>query len=309
MTVLAVIALGGNAMATRGSAASYTNQVEPIRAACRAIAPLTVDHQLVITHGNGPQVGLLALQTAGGDGQPTQPFDALGAATEGTIGYLVERELRNVLPAEHMVSTLITLVTVDQDDPAFGNPTKPIGPVYSEQQAHDLATRHGWAIAPDGSWWRRVVPSPRPQRVLAIDAVRALLGAGSTVICAGGGGVPTTGPSGRLVGVEAVIDKDLASMALATSVHADRLILATDVDGVYEGWSTDAPQLITHAHPESIDPTRFAAGSMAPKVQAAVEFARSGGQAVIGALRDLDGLLHGRSGTCVSLQAEGISYA
>ena len=279
--------------------------------ACAALAPVAVEHELVITHGNGPQIGLLSLQAAAYDEVSTYPFDVLGAQTDGMIGYLIEQELGNLLPADNPLATLLTMIEVDLADPAFADPSKFVGPVYSEEQARQLVTMHGWAVKPDGSQWRRVVPSPRPVRIFEIRPIQWLLSQGCVVICAGGGGIPTAyATDGRtLTGVEAVIDKDYASAVVARDLEADMLVIATDTDAVYTGWETDAARAIATAHPDDIGALEFPAGSMGPKVEAAADFARSTGRdAVIGALSDLRALLGGTAGTRISTGVVGISY-
>lgn len=237
-----VVALGGNALMRRGAPMTVQNQRANIATACDALAPVARDHELVITHGNGPQVGLLALQAAAYDDASSYPFDVLGAQTEGMIGYLIERELGNRLPFEKSLATILTMTEVDPADPAFNDPTKFVGPVYTDEQAHRLAASEGWIVKPDGAHWRRVVPSPLPKRIFEMRQIEALLALGCVVVCAGGGGIPTMYRPGTrtLVGVEAVIDKDRASAVLARDLRADILVVATDVDAVYIDWGTPA---------------------------------------------------------------------
>ena len=306
-----VVALGGNAMLRRGEPMTVANQRRSIAAACTALAPVALEHQLVISHGNGPQVGLLALQASAYDEESASPFDVLGAQTEGMIGYLIEQELGNLLPFDKPLATMLTMCEVDPQDAAFADPSKFVGPVYAEQEAHDLAQRHGWTVKPDGEHWRRVVPSPLPLRVFQLRPVRWLVEQGCVVICAGGGGIPTMYKPGTttLVGVEAVIDKDRASAVLARELEADVLVIATDVDGLYFDWNTPSQRLVDAAHPDHLSRLEFAGGSMGPKVSAAVEFARLTGQeAVIGALTDLTGLLDGTSGTRISTAFDGLTF-
>ncbi|HBM08862.1 carbamate kinase [Pseudomonas sp. Choline-3u-10] len=304
-----VIALGGNALLRRGEPLSADNQRENVRTACSQIARISPGNELVIAHGNGPQVGLLALQGAAYTDVPVYPLDVLGAETEGMIGYIIEQELGNLLPFEVPFATLLTQVEVDAADPAFANPSKPIGPVYSREEAERLASEKGWHIAADGGRFRRVVPSPRPKRIFEIRPIRWLLEKGSVVICAGGGGIPTVyDQNGHLQGVEAVIDKDLCSALLAEQLEADLLVIATDVDGVYLDWGTPQQRRINEAHPDQLELLGFAAGSMGPKVQAACEFARNTGKAaVIGSLADIEAIVQGRAGSRVSLSAHGVS--
>ncbi len=296
-----VVALGGNALLRWGEPPTAAVQRKNVRIAAKSLAPVANAHEVVITHGNGPQVGLLALQAAAyQDGRP-YPLDVLGAETEGMIGYMIEQELGNLLPVERPFATILTMVEVDRDDPAFQNPTKPIGPVYTEGEAHQLATNWGWTVAPDRDGWRRVVPSPLPKRVFEVRPVRWLLEHNVVVICSGGGGIPTAYDDQRkLHGVEAVIDKDRASALLAEEVGADCLILATDVDGVYHDWGTPEERRIVHATPGDFRHQDFPAGSMGPKVEAACTFVENTGRrATIGALEDIAEMLAGEAGTVI----------
>jgi carbamate kinase len=302
-----VVALGGNALLRRGEPLTADNQRANARAACEALAPVAQEHELVISHGNGPQVGLLALQGAAYTEVPTYPLDLLGAQTEGMIGYLIQQELGNVLPFEKHLATLLTQIEVDPDDPAFGDPTKPIGPIYTAEQADALAAEKGWAFKPDGESMRRVVPSPLPKRIFGLETIEVLLRDGAVVICAGGGGIPVmytdeAVPAGRrLVGIEAVIDKDLASALLAADLKADALAIVTDVDGVYTGWGTPDQRKIDRATPAELAASEFAEGSMGPKVRAACQFAeQTGGKAVIGSINDTAAMLRGEAGTTVA---------
>jgi len=294
-----VVALGGNALLRRGQPMTAEIQRENVAIAAKSLAPLAHDYQLVISHGNGPQVGLLSLQSAAYTEVEEYPLDILGAQTEGMIGYMIEQELGNLLPMEEPLATILTMVEVDPEDPAFDNPTKPIGPVYSEKEAKGLAEERGWSVAPDGEHWRRVVASPEPQRIFEMRPIHWLLENGATVICAGGGGIPTVyKPDGTLEGVEVVIDKDRASALLAFELDAGLLILATDTDGVYLDWGTEDARRIERATPEKMELHDFEEGSMGPKVEAACDFVRrSGGRAVIGALSDLEGMVAGTAGT------------
>ena len=294
-----VVALGGNALLRRGQPMTAEIQRENVAIAAKSLAPLAHDYQLVISHGNGPQVGLLSLQSAAYTEVEEYPLDILGAQTEGMIGYMIEQELGNLLPMEEPLATILTMVEVDPEDPAFDNPTKPIGPVYREEEAKALAEERGWSVAPDGEHWRRVVASPEPQRIFEMRPIHWLLENGTTVICAGGGGIPTVyKPDGTLEGVEVVIDKDRASALLAFELDAGLLILATDTDGVYLDWGTEDARRIERATPEEMELHDFEEGSMGPKVEAACDFVRrSGGRAVIGALSDLEGMVAGTAGT------------
>ena len=304
-----VIALGGNALLRRGEPMTAEKQRDNVRIACEQIAKVAPGNELVIAHGNGPQVGLLALQGAAYDAGNPFPLDVLGAETEGMIGYIIEQELGNLLPFEVPFATLLTQVEVDAADPAFKQPSKPIGPVYSREEADRLVREKGWSIAADGDHFRRVVTSPRPKRIFEIRPIRWLLEKGSVVICAGGGGIPTVyRQDGRLEGVEAVIDKDLCSALLAEQLEADLLVIATDVDGAYLDWGTPQHRRIAEAHPDQLENLGFAAGSMGPKVQAACEFVRhTGNVAVIGSLSDIEAIVQGRAGTRVSLTAKSVT--
>jgi carbamate kinase len=261
----------------------------------------------VISHGNGPQVGLLALQGAAYTPVETYPLDLLGAQTEGMIGYLIQQELGNELPFEKHLATLLTQIEVDPADPGFQNPTKPIGPVYSAEDAEELAKEKGWTFKPDGDSMRRVVPSPQPRRIFGLETIEWLLERGCVVICAGGGGIPVMytdepGPAGkRLVGVEAVIDKDLASALLAADLKADVLAIVTDVDAVYTAWGTPEQEAIRRITPQELGASEFAEGSMGPKVKAACTFVeQTGGRAVIGSITETEALIRGEAGTTVA---------
>jgi carbamate kinase len=275
-----VVALGGNALLKRGEPMTAEVQRGNVKVAAQALAPVARQHELVLSHGNGPQVGLLALQGAAYEEVDTYPLDVLGAQTEGMIGYMIEQELGNLLPQEVPFATILTMIEVDPDDPAFEDPTKFVGPVYDQDEAFDLAAEKGWIVKPDGDKWRRVVPSPPPKRMFEIRPVKWLLEKGTIVICAGGGGIPVMyqkGTDRKLVGVEAVIDKDRATALLSKELEADMYIMATDV--------------------EAYD---FAAGSMGPKVEAACDFVRqTGKRAAIGALADIEAIVVGEAGTIV----------
>ncbi|CAN5538595.1 carbamate kinase [soil metagenome] len=309
--MLIVVALGGNALLRRGAALTSAAQLASIQRASAALAPLAEGNQLVITHGNGPQVGLLALQAAAYDETSGYPFDVLDAQTVGMIGYLLERELRNHLPARRDVTTVVTMTRVAADDPAFEEPTKFVGPVYAEEQALELALERGWVVKPDGESWRRVVASPLPVEIVELRPITGLIGSGSVVICAGGGGVPVVRDvsTGNLVGVEAVVDKDHTSSVLALDLGAERLIIVTDVAAIFEGWGTDTPRALATVHPDALEAMDFPDGSMGPKVAAACRFARRrDGVAVIGALDDLPALLTGDAGTVVTTAHPRTTY-
>jgi carbamate kinase len=308
-----VVALGGNALLRRGEPLTAENQRANAHRACEALAPVALEHELVVSHGNGPQVGLLALQGSAYTEVEPYPLDLLGAQTEGMIGYLIQQELGNLLPFEKHLASLLTLIEVDPSDPAFDDPTKPIGPIYPEDEATQLAGEKGWTFKPDGDSFRRVVPSPAPKRIFGIDPVKWVLERDCVVICAGGGGIPVMyvdepTPAGRkLVGVEAVIDKDLASALLAEDLEADVLAIVTDVDAVYADWGTPDQRAIRRATPDALGGRGFAAGSMGPKVRAACQFVeRTGGLAAIGSIDDTPALLRGEAGTVVTREAAGL---
>jgi carbamate kinase len=303
-----LVALGGNALLRRGEPMTAENQRKNVRIATEALAPLCREHQVVISHGNGPQVGLLALQGAAYSEVSPYPLDVLGAQTEGMIGYMIEQELGNILPFEQPFATILSMVEVDPNDPAFEHPTKPIGPVYTREEAERLTAEKGWNMAPDGDKFRRVVASPRPQRIFQIRPVKWLLEKGCIVICAGGGGIPTMYRPGRqLQGAEAVVDKDLASSLLARELEVDLFIMATDADAVYLDWGTPAQRAIRRAAPAALRDCRFPAGSMGPKIQAAIEFTEATGKiAAIGALHDLLAMAEGKAGTIVTNEVEGL---
>lgn len=298
-----VVALGGNALLKRGEPMTAEVQRENVKIAARALAPVAAKHQLVLSHGNGPQVGLLALQSDAYKEVEAYPLDVLGAQTQGMIGYMIEQELGNLLPFEVPFATLLTMVEVDSGDPAFSDPTKFVGPVYEKGVAEQLAAEKGWTIKPDGNMWRRVVPSPKPKRIFEHRPIEWLLERGTIVICAGGGGIPTMYDPEKertLVGVEAVIDKDWCTALLARDIGADLYVMATDVDGVYLDWGTADAKKIDRSTPEELEAYTFAAGSMGPKVSAACAFVReTGKRATIGALADIEAIVAGRAGTIV----------
>ena len=296
-----VVALGGNALLQRGQPADADAQRENVAIAVRALAELAAGHEVVVTHGNGPQVGLLALQgEAYREEVAPYPLDVLGAESEGMIGYLLDQELVNALGGRE-VATLLTQVIVDGDDPAFTHPTKFIGPVYFRSTAEILAAERGWHVAPDGPHWRRVVASPEPVSIVELATIRLLVEAGVLVVCVGGGGIPVVvGRDGRLRGVEAVIDKDRAAALLATGIDADALLLLTDVAAVERDYGTPQAAPIAAATPDELLALGLPAGSMGPKVEAAAWFAQTtGGRAAIGSLADASAVLAGERGTTV----------
>jgi len=311
--MLVVIALGGNALLRRGEAMTAENQRHNVRIAAEALAPVAMEHQLVVGHGNGPQVGLLALQGAAYGKVETYPLDVLGAQTDGMIGYIIEQELGNLLPFERPFATLLTMIEVDPNDPAFKNPTKFIGPVYEKAEADRLAKEKGWAFKQDGDKWRRVVASPEPKRIFELRPIRWLLEHNAIVIATGGGGIPTMYESGdrrKLTGIECVIDKDFATELLARELSADLFVMLTDAEAVCVDWGKPTQKSIRRASPKALGEMQFAAGSMGPKVEAACRFAEATGKkAAIGALADLGKIIAGEAGTTVSVEESGIVYA
>ena len=297
---LAVIALGGNALLPRGEPATAANQQRAAMKAAEILGPVSKATRLVVTHGNGPQVGLLALKEDAYGGEDSYPLDVLDAESEGQIGYVIELALDNVIDHQDTVAVL-TRVLVDADDPAFEDPTKFIGPIYDESRARELAGQRGWTIKADGSHWRRVVASPEPKEIIQLEAIRRLVRGGFLVVCVGGGGVPVVRSATGHEGVEAVIDKDLASALLAEGLDADVLVLATDVDAVYIDWGTSEGRALGRVTPSALREQEFAGGSMGPKVEAVCRFVeRTGKRAAIGRLEDLAGLAEGTAGTQVT---------
>jgi carbamate kinase len=274
-----------------------------VRVAARALAPVSREHELVISHGNGPQVGLLALQAQAYTAVEAYPLDVLGAETEGMIGYMLEQELGNLVPFEVPLATLLTMVEVDPADPAFNDPTKFVGPIYDRAEADRLEQEKGWTFKQDGDKWRRVVPSPLPKRIFELRPIKWLLDKRTIVICAGGGGIPTAYSSDgtrKLEGIEAVIDKDLASELLARELDADLFVMATDVNGVYLDFGTPNQRLLSRVTAAELKEHPFPAGSMGPKVAAAMQFVeQTGKRAAIGALADIEGIVAGDKGTNV----------
>src|SRR5512139_287763 len=308
-----VIALGGNALLKRGEPMTAEAQRANVRIAAATIAPLIGQNQLVITHGNGPQVGLLALQGASYKPEEAYPLDVLGAETEGMIGYMIEQEFGNVLPWEVPFATILTMVEVDRNDPGFKNPTKFVGPVYEKDAADRIAADKGWVFKQDGDKWRRVVPSPVPKRIFEIRPIKWLLEQNTVVICAGGGGIPTMykpGTERELIGVEAVIDKDLCSALLAEELAADVLVMLTDADAVYLDWGKPTQRAIRQTTAAALEGIPFAAGSMGPKVDAARRFVEAtGGVAAIGALADLPRIVASEAGTRITKEGDGMVFA
>jgi len=309
--VRVVAALGGNALLQRGEALTAENQRRNVRAAARALSPVAREHELVISHGNGPQVGLLALQGSAYTEVEPYPLDVLDAETEGMIGYVLQQELGNELPFEKPVVTLLTQIEVDPADPAFEDPTKPIGPVYSAQQADQLRSAKGWAFKADGESMRRVVASPLPQRIFGLEPVRWMLDHGAVVVCSGGGGIPVAYcdevvPAGRrLVGVEAVIDKDLAASLLARGIAADLLLISTAVARVARDFGKPTQRWLDHmtlAEAKRLDAAeQFDRGSMGPKIRAIIAFLEAGGtRGLITSPEHMVAALAGAAGTAIT---------
>jgi carbamate kinase len=302
-----VVALGGNALLRRGEPPEAERQRRNLATAASVLAELAGEHDLIVTHGNGPQVGLLALQSQATVGVRPYPLDVLDAESEGMIGYPLEQELRNRLPGRDC-ATLLTQVIVDRDDPGFACPTKPIGPRYATEDAERLERDLGWRFTADGGFWRRVVASPRPLAFVERNTIELLVDAGVVVVCAGGGGIPVVLEDGQaLRGVEAVVDKDRSAALLAHDLHADALLLLTDAEGVVVNWATPEAKLVRRAHPDAVSELAFDPGSMGPKVEAAANFAASGdGWAAIGAIEDGVAVLRGEAGTKISAQTQGL---
>ena len=302
-----VVAVGGNALLRRGEPAEAALQKRNVEAAARMLAGLAADHQVVLTHGNGPQIGLLALEAEAYDEVEPYPLDVLGAESQGMVGYLLHQAIDNLLP-ERIVAALLTRVVVDAGDPAFTSPAKPIGPVYSQAVAEQLADKRGWSIAADGKWWRRVVPSPEPRSIVDLEAIEVLTDAGALVVCGGGGGIPVVARDGGLEGVEGVIDKDLTSSLLAREIGADMLVMLTDVPAVAENWNQPSMRFIREATPGYLSSLSFAAGSIGPKVDAACRFVEAAGKpAAIGALMEAPQVVAGTAGTLVTPSAETVA--
>lgn len=295
-----VIALGGNALLQRGEILSAENQQRSIQVFAQRVATLAHDYQLVIVHGNGPQVGLLALQNAAYTESPAWPLDILVAESQGMIGAAIAQALtQNV--GDSPVTTLMTRVEVDPQDEAFAAPGKYIGPVYQPEQHAELEQRYGWTMKADGQYIRRVVPSPIPQSILDSEAIQMLMEAGHTVICCGGGGIPVVAQGNGYQGIEAVIDKDLTAAVLANAINADHLLILTDADAVYEHWGTPQARALRHVTTAELAPFAAPDGAMGPKAAAVIQFVKQTGRsAFIGALKDAPQILTGEKGTCVT---------
>ncbi|KJF87806.1 carbamate kinase [Photobacterium phosphoreum] len=292
-----VIALGGNALLRRGEPLEASIQRQNIATAAKTIAEIALQYNVVLVHGNGPQVGLLALQGLEYKKVMPYPLDVLGSETQGMIGYILMQELKNLLP-EQDVSCMLTQMLVDPQDPAFADPTKPIGPVYQEAEARELAEKFQWTVKADGQYFRRVVPSPQPIGIVECDAIETLIKRNHLVICTGGGGIPVKRENNKLIGVEAVIDKDMSAAYLAKQLNADALLILTDADAVYLDWGKATQKAISSTTPRALAQYRFDAGSMGPKIEASCEFINQGGKLVgIGALHDGLEILKGLAGT------------
>ncbi|CAM2882501.1 carbamate kinase [Vibrio ordalii] len=295
-----VVALGGNALLRRGQPLEADVQRRNIEIAVKTISEIAKHYNVVLVHGNGPQVGLLALQGLEYKKVAPYPLDVLGSETQGMIGYMLMQEFKNMLP-ERNISCMLTQMMVDPKDPAFANPTKPIGPVYQEAEARELAEKYHWTVKPDGQYFRRVVPSPQPIGIVEHDAISQLISAGHLVICTGGGGIPVKRENGKLVGVEAVIDKDMSAAFLAKQLNADALLILTDADAVYLDWGKPTQHALRSTTPSELANYQFDAGSMGPKIEASCEFIQQGGKVVgIGALEDGLSILEGTAGTNIT---------
>ncbi|WP_323974293.1 carbamate kinase [Aeromonas hydrophila] len=292
-----VVALGGNALLRRGEPLEADIQRKNIATAAKTIALIAQEYNVVLVHGNGPQVGLLALQNSAYTKVSPYPLDVLGAESQGMIGYMLIQELKNLMPSRN-VTALLTQVQVDPKDPAFANPTKFIGPVYEEAEARTLAEEKHWVVKADGKFFRRVVPSPLPQRIVEGDAIETLIAQGHLIICTGGGGIPVTWDGQSLTGIEAVIDKDMSAAYLAKQIKADALLILTDADAVYLDWGKPTQRPLRITSPDELAGVKFDAGSMGPKVEASCEFVKAtGGMVGIGSLEDGLAILKGEAGT------------
>ncbi|WP_286294939.1 carbamate kinase [Vibrio apostichopi] len=295
-----VVALGGNALLRRGEPLEADVQRRNIETAVKTISEIAKVYNVVLVHGNGPQVGLLALQGLEYKKVNPYPLDVLGSETQGMIGYMLMQEFKNYLP-DRNISCMLTQMTVDPNDPAFADPTKPIGPIYEEAEARELAEKFHWIVKPDGQHFRRVVPSPRPTGIVEHEAITQLIDAGHLVICTGGGGIPVKKENGKLIGVEAVIDKDMSAAFLAKQLDADALLILTDAEAVYLDWGKPTQHALRSTTPSELAKFTFDAGSMGPKIEASCEFIKQGGKVVgIGALEDGLQILQGQAGTNIT---------
>ncbi len=304
-----VIALGGNALLRRGERADADVQMANVRIAAKAVAEIAKEHNVVLTHGNGPQVGLLALQADAYKDVTPYPFDVLGAESQGMIGYMVAQCVGNDLPDRQVVN-IITQTEVDPKDPAYTDPRKFVGPVYDKETAEKLAVERGWTIAADGKYFRRVVPSPQPKKIVEIETIRQLVDSGAMVIASGGGGIPVIrNEQGKLEGSEAVIDKDMSASIMADELDADALLILTDAPSIALDWGTPDQKEIKEVSPEKLKEYSFAKGSMGPKVEAVCRFANTGkGFGAVGRLEDALDILNGKAGTIIRKGAEFKMY-
>lgn len=292
-----VVALGGNALLRRGEPLEASVQRHNIEIAVNTISQIAQEYNVVLVHGNGPQVGLLALQGLEYKKVSPYPLDVLGSETQGMIGYMLMQEFKNQMPDTN-VTCMLTQMTVDPSDPAFADPTKPIGPIYDEAEAREMAEKYQWTMKPDGQHFRRVVPSPQPTGIIENDAITKLIDESHLVICTGGGGIPVKRENGKLVGVEAVIDKDMSAAFLAKQINAEALLILTDADAVYLDWGKPTQNALRCTSPSELSKYEFEAGSMGPKIQASCEFIKQGGKLVgIGSLEDGVRILQGVAGT------------
>lgn len=308
--MIIVVALGGNALLKRGEPLDVDNQRGNVRIAAAAIARIARDHDVVVTHGNGPQAGFLSLQShAYRDSLPPGPLDILGAESEGMIGYMIEQELRNAIP-NRSIATLLTQIEVSPDDSAFTRPSKPIGPIYEKAEADRIRKERGWTFAGDDDLYRRVVPSPEPRRILEIDAIRSLVKDRTIIVCAGGGGIPVIDTANDgLRGVEAVVDKDLTAALLGAEIGAQRLLMLTDVSAIWSGWGTPHARAVRGGAPDHLRQFPFEEGSMGPKVEAACRFAETtSGEAGVGATEDAAAILAHLRGTVVNKATRELTY-
>ncbi len=288
-----VIAIGGNALLKKGEAQTAETLKRNCDIVAKDIAQLAIEHEIILVHGNGPQVGLLALQS-------NDPFDILDAESQGMIGYVLQQSLDNVLQNKKIAVTVLTQVKVDATDPAFSSATKPIGLYYNEEEKIKLEQERGWSFVKREQQFRRVVPSPKPKKIVELNAIKLLAESAYVVIAAGGGGIPCVQAEKGLQGIEAVIDKDLTAARLALDLQADKLIILTDVEGVYREWGNENQALASSAHVNELKSQDFESGSMAPKIQAACQFAESSGHsAAIGHLENLLAIVENRSGTSI----------
>jgi carbamate kinase len=295
-----VVALGGNALLRRGEPLEAEVQRQNIEIAVKTISEIAQEYNVVLVHGNGPQVGLLALQGLEYKKVAPYPLDVLGSETQGMIGYMLMQEFKNQMPNVN-ATCMLTQMTVDPNDPAFAEPTKPIGPIYEEAEARELAEKYHWTIKPDGQHFRRVVPSPQPTGIIEHEAITKLIDEGHLVICTGGGGIPVKKENGKLVGVEAVIDKDMSAAFLAKQLNADALLILTDADAVYLDWGKPTQHALRSTNPTELAQYQFDAGSMGPKIEASCEFVKQGGKVVgIGSLEDGLRILQGTAGTNIT---------